>query len=76
VYPLNLTNSAIGGYAVANDENEHKALTAFGYSPAFVGEVQSAPEAEPTLESVRAELDSRGVAYDKRWGLKKLQELL
>jgi hypothetical protein len=28
------------------------------------------------VESVRAQLDAAGIAYDKRWGLAKLQGLL
>lgn len=32
--------------------------------------------AEPTVESVRAQLDAAGIEYDGRMGLKKLQALL
>jgi len=42
MYPLNMTNPEAGGYAVANDEAEHRALTEAGYEPAYV-----APDAEP-----------------------------
>jgi hypothetical protein len=28
------------------------------------------------VESLRARLDAAGIEYDKRWGLKRLQELL
>ena len=33
MYPLNMHNPVAAGYAVANDEAEHKALTAAGYLP-------------------------------------------
>lgn len=37
MYPLNMQFPAPQvGFAVANDENEHKALTAAGYGPAYV----------------------------------------
>lgn len=34
MYPLNLQNA--GGYAVANDVEEHIALTEAGYTPAYI----------------------------------------
>lgn len=37
---------------------------------------QPESEPEPTVESVRAQLDAQGIAYDGRWGLTKLQSLL
>lgn len=46
MYPLNMTNTAAGGYAVASDEAEHRALTAAGYGPEFVE-----PEAEPAEQA-------------------------
>lgn len=36
MYPLNMKNESLGGYAVANDLQEHKALSAQGYEPALV----------------------------------------
>jgi hypothetical protein len=37
MYPLNMQLAAPGvGFAVANDEDEHVALTGQGYQPAFV----------------------------------------
>jgi hypothetical protein len=36
MYPLNLFRAADVGYAVANNEAEHKALSDAGYMPAFV----------------------------------------
>jgi hypothetical protein len=35
-YPLDMKTAAGTGFAVANDEAEHEALTANGYGPAFV----------------------------------------
>ncbi len=73
-YPLDMKLPEPGiGFAVANDETEHKALTVMGYSPAWV---ETQDEAGHTLESVRATLDAAGIAYDKRLGLAKLIELL
>jgi hypothetical protein len=85
MYPLNLIRKTTdpmnvpAGFAVASDEAEHVALSALGYEPKF-----AAAEADPaeddgkghTVESVRAQLDAAGIAYDKRWGLAKLQGLL
>lgn len=83
MYPLNMHNPGACGFAVASDEAEHKALSEAGYLPAFVAaeEEASAPAtvespAEPTVESVRAQLDAAGIEYDGRMGLKKLQALL
>lgn len=33
MYPLNMHNKAAGGFAVANDEKEHKKLSDAGYEP-------------------------------------------
>jgi hypothetical protein len=60
------------GYAVANDEAEHKALTAYGYEPAFV-EAEAPTDEKATL---RAQLDAKGIEYDMRWGGAKLREAL
>lgn len=79
MYPLNMKLEQGIGFALANDEAEHLALTDIGYGPALV-----VPEADPaesdaaghTVESVRATLDSAGITYSKRLGLAKLIELL
>jgi hypothetical protein len=73
MYPLNLKNSSLGGYAVANDEAEHAALSDMGYEPKLE---QAESTDGHTVESVRALLDSAGIAYDKRLGLAKLVALL
>jgi hypothetical protein len=44
MYPLNMHNKAAGGFALANDESEHKALSEQGYEPKFE---QAAEEATP-----------------------------
>jgi hypothetical protein len=83
MYPLNMKLEAGIGYAVANDEAEHKALTEAGYGPKYAAP-EPEPEADPsetdaeghTVESVRAALDAAGIAYDKRLGLAKLIALL
>ena len=42
MYPLNMQLAAGIGFAVANDVEEHKALTLAGYGPEYVE-----PEAQP-----------------------------
>ena len=79
MYPLSMSLIDGIGFAVANDESEHGALTDMGYGPALV-----TPDADPaeadgaghTVASVRAMLDAAGVAYDKRLGLAKLIALV
>lgn len=80
MYPLNMTKSGDQvGFALACDEQEHKALSAAGYEPAF----QEPAEADPsesdgahTVASVRSQLDGLGIAYDRRLGLAKLLTLI
>ena len=79
MYPLSMTLVAGIGFAVANDEAEHQALTVAGYGPAFVvpdADPAEADDAGHTVESARAALDAAGIAYDKRLGLAKLIALL
>lgn len=79
MYPLPMTLTSGIGYAVANSEAEHKALTDLGYGPKY-----AEPDADPseadgaghTVESLRAQLDTLGITYDKRFGLAKLMALL
>lgn len=42
MYPLNMKLQQGIGFAVANDEDEHQALTEAGYEPAFIA--VTAPE--------------------------------
>lgn len=71
MYPLNMKHKQ-GGFAVANDAEEHQALTSHGYEPPFVADEHGSR----SVESVRAELDAAGISYDKRWGMDKLIVLL
>jgi hypothetical protein len=75
MYPLNMTNTALGGYAVANTEAEHIALTGYGYTPPFVSAESSSAE-QNDKAAVMAALDAAGVNYDKRLGVAKLTALL
>ncbi len=71
MYPLNLTKPGEAtAFAVANDAQEHKALSDDGFLPAFESD-----DGE-TVESVRAQLDAAGIEYDKRWGLSRLVALI
>ena len=78
MYPLNMTKPATAstpaGFAVANDADEHRALTAHGYGPGLVEEVKE-PAADDK-EAVMAALDAAGIKYDRRLGLDKLKALL
>ena len=77
MYPLNMALVAGIGFAAANDEAEHQALTAAGYGPAFVEpDAAETDDQGHTVESARAALDAAGIAYDKRLGLAKLIALL
>jgi hypothetical protein len=84
-YPLNMMLAHGVGYAVANDATEHEALCARGYLPPIAGPQEVIPPstlpppADPapdSVESIRAALDAKGIAYDKRWGKARLLELL
>lgn len=46
MYPLNMHNPDASGYAVANDEAEHQALTEAGYLPPLTeaGSDEARPE--------------------------------
>lgn len=46
MYPLNMKLEQGIGFAVANDEAEHQALTDAGYGPAFVAAPVEAPAAK------------------------------
>jgi hypothetical protein len=85
MYPLSMSLKTSVGYAVANDATEHAALSSLGYEPPFAGPQEVIPPstlpppADPapdSVESIRAALDAKGIAYDKRWGKARLLELL
>lgn len=67
MYPLHMSNGI--GFALANDENEHRALTDAGYEPPI-------EDAGDELDSLRTLADGKGIAYDRRWGVKRMRELL
>lgn len=69
MYPLNLSlASPAVGFAVANDAEEHKALSDRGYLPALV-------EIEPIDKAALIEkLKAAGVTADARWSVKRLQD--
>jgi len=73
MYPLNVSlPELLVGFARANDESEHIALTAAGYVPAFV-----APEkADLDRAALLAEAEKRGVKVDKRWAAERIAEEL
>lgn len=79
-YPLNMTKASEGGYAVARSEEEHKTLSDLGYEPKFVAIADADPNESDgdghTVQSLRAQLDAAGIAYDKRFGVAKLLALL
>jgi hypothetical protein len=80
MYPLNMkTAGDQPGFAVANDEAEHAALSELGYLPKLeVAEESVDTEGEGVMSKaeVMAELDKAGIEYDKRWGLERLKSLL
>ena len=45
MYPLNMKLVEGVGFAVANDKSEHQALTAQGYSPAYVAPTKASKAA-------------------------------
>lgn len=54
MYPLHMQLSVGIGFAVANDQNEHKALTAAGYGPAYAEpETAAAASDEPAEPAKR-----------------------
>jgi hypothetical protein len=44
MYPLNMKLTEGVGFAVANDEDEHQALTSQGYGPAYVAPAKPAKQ--------------------------------
>lgn len=81
MYPLNMTLKSGIGFAVANDEAEHKSLTEAGHGPEFFvpGSAQTdaqSGDATDELSAVRKQLDDLGIAYHPRAGLAKLKALL
>ena len=55
MYPLNMKLVDGIGFAVANDETEHQALTAAGYGPAFVAPLAPEPASGKRADKKAAE---------------------
>ena len=72
MYPLNLHNPKCCGFAVANTEDEHKALSEMGYEPSF----QASGQVVDEVEGLRAQLAALGIPYHHRAGADKLRALL
>ena len=70
MYPLNvkLPDPQIG-FAVANDEAEHKALSDLGYLPAYVAAVVD-------RAALLAEAEAKGLKVDGRWSDARLADEL
>ena len=70
MYPLNvkLPDPQIG-FAVANDEAEHKALSDMGYLPAYVAPVVD-------RAALLAEAEAKGLKVDGRWSDARLADEL
>lgn len=68
MYPLNMTNPA-GGYALANDADEHKSLSDSGYEPkiavaataAVSTDTPVAPSAGLSVAQLKDALDAKGI---------------
>jgi len=76
-YPLNMQlPDPLVGFAVANTEDEHIALTAFGYGPAYVEPTHAddpqTPEEQTQRESLLAQAAAVGLTVDGRWSDKRL----
>lgn len=80
MYPLNMkTAGDQPGFAVANDEAEHAALSELGYLPKLEAAEESVDadgDGVMTKAEVMAALDKAEIEYDKRWGLERLKSLL
>lgn len=88
MYPVKMTKRDGPGFAVANGADELSALLAQGFDPdvpiaaPLQDPVETAPrgggpvEGVASIDEARAALDARGIKYDKRLGLAKLQQLL
>lgn len=61
MYPLNLkTPGDTPGFAVANDEAEHQALTALGYEPPFASPQETTDQVSNPAETPKGAAPKRG----------------
>jgi hypothetical protein len=71
MYPLNVSLPAPAvGFALANDDAEHRSLTDAGYRPAYV------EEADDLRAPLLAQAAEKGFKVDKRWSDARLAEEL
>lgn len=88
-YPLHMTvmHHGVPGFAVANDENDHRELSNRGFEPKLV-EVHASSMPPPLDDTeddsgapderaqIMKRLDDAGIQYDARLGIRKLKKLL
>lgn len=76
MYPLNLSLPAPAiGFAVANDEKEHQALSESGYLPAFAAEQAATPQdATDQTSELQSENAPDGVATKRGPGRPKKED--
>lgn len=79
MYPLHM-KSAAGGFALANTEDEHRALSASGYEPKLVepeaGDSNAGDDTLSEFEQLKAQAEARGIKVPGNWGVKKLRDYL
>lgn len=79
MYPLSMSKAAPEiGFAVANDEAEHQALSDAGYLPPLDGHAADvvSPQEQATRAELLAQLEAKGVKVDRRWSDKRLVDEL
>ena len=72
MYPKVMTAGLHQSVVVANEEQERALPAEYG---GLAGQID-APVSEPTKEDLQAECTLRGIEFDKRWGIARLQEAL
>ena len=71
MYPLNVTMPAPAlGFALANDDAEHRLLSDAGYLPAY------AEEADDARTPLLAQAAEKGLKVDRRWSDARLADEL
>ena len=70
MYPKVMTAGPHQSVVVANEEQERALPAEYG------GLAGAVPVSEPTKEDLQAECTLRGIEFDKRWGIARLQEAL
>jgi len=75
MYPLNVELPAGQGFAVANDEAEHAALSDLGYLPPLAAS-ESHPGEQPARDALLQQAELAGLKVDGRWSDKRLADEL